>query len=358
MKDEHLNILLVEDNLADARLLREEIADKSAVPCTLVHVEQLSDALERLQREAFDVILLDLSLPDSQGAETLSRLQGAAPDVPVVVLTGLEDEALGLQMVAAGAQDYLTKGQVESRLLLRTLRYAITRHQSRQERSEMVAMLSHDIKNPLAVILGYADYLLEKNMHRGATSDDDVLPWIKSSALSILALVENYLDFTRLEEEQLTLATQALSISELLHEVGQRYAGEARHQGLTLVLQVPQSLPAINGDRMALDRVFTNLVANGLKYTSKGGQVTVSAVQRGAEVVIEVADNGPGIAAEELPLLFTKYRRAAATRHKKGTGLGLFITKALVDAHGGRIEVESSLGAGSCFRVSLPIGTK
>jgi signal transduction histidine kinase len=106
---------------------------------------------------------------------------------------------------------------------------------------------------------------------------------------------------------------------------------------------------------MALERVFANLMHNALKFTPERGRVKVSSSRQKDEVVVAVADTGLGIAPEEMPLIFEKYQRAAATQRREGTGLGLSVVKALVGAHGGRVEVESTLGRGTCFSVFLPI---
>ena len=133
INDTSISILLVEDNPGDADLLREILAEARVTQFKLAQVEQVSEALERLTAERFDIILLDLSLPDSQGLEALAKLRVEAPEMPVVILTGLAAEALGLQALQLGAQDYLVKGQVNTQLLVRSLRYAIERNRLQAE---------------------------------------------------------------------------------------------------------------------------------------------------------------------------------------------------------------------------------
>jgi two-component system cell cycle response regulator len=128
MIDSEIKILLVEDNLGDARFLRESLKEVEAVRYELIHVERLSNALERIAEKHYDVILLDLILPDSQGFDTFFKIYSQAQNTPVVVLSGLSDEATAIKAVAAGAEDYLVKGQVNGQLLMRSLRYAIERH--------------------------------------------------------------------------------------------------------------------------------------------------------------------------------------------------------------------------------------
>ena len=135
------HILLIEDNPGDARILRELLAEGQADRFTLTHVDRLESGIRCLNQRAVDVILLDLSLPDSQGAETLCRMHAAAKGVPIVLMTGLEDEELGLRLIQAGAQDYLVKGQVTAPLLTRALSYAVERSRLERELREKTRLL-------------------------------------------------------------------------------------------------------------------------------------------------------------------------------------------------------------------------
>jgi signal transduction histidine kinase len=128
MADEPIRLLLVEDNPADARLLRECIAEAGADQFHVTHAARLAEAVNFLKSDRFDLALLDLSLPDSQSLETVRRIRSEAPHTPIVVLTGLDDESLGTEAVREGAQDYLVKGQVDCRILSRAIKYAIERH--------------------------------------------------------------------------------------------------------------------------------------------------------------------------------------------------------------------------------------
>ncbi len=127
-----VKVLLVEDNPGDVRLLRETLGEVTSTQFELAHVERLDEALEQLDHEHFDVVLLDLSLPDAQGFDTFVQVHEQAPDVPIVVLTGFDDETLAVQAVRKGAQDYLVKGQIDSNLLVRAMRYAIERQQAEE----------------------------------------------------------------------------------------------------------------------------------------------------------------------------------------------------------------------------------
>ncbi|HEX3034075.1 MAG TPA: diguanylate cyclase response regulator [Thermodesulfobacteriota bacterium] len=133
MKNNTIRVLLIEDDLFDARMLKRTLARATLVEFKQTHVDRLSEALKLLERECFEVILLDLSLPDSFGLDTFTDLRSQSPDIPIVVLTGLDDETLAFEAVQKGAQDYLVKGQVDSNLLVRSIRYAIERHRTQVE---------------------------------------------------------------------------------------------------------------------------------------------------------------------------------------------------------------------------------
>ncbi len=153
MDGERIRILLVEDNPGDARLVREAVGEAGSLRHELSHVNRLEDALGQLRTERFDVVLLDLGLPDSQGIDTLVRMRGEQPGVTIVVLTGLDDETVALRALQSGAQDYLVKGQIDGRLLVRATRYAIER--TRRERADALRKSqSQEMWKSLYKILG------------------------------------------------------------------------------------------------------------------------------------------------------------------------------------------------------------
>ncbi|MCS6902434.1 MAG: HAMP domain-containing histidine kinase [Polyangiaceae bacterium] len=224
-----------------------------------------------------------------------------------------------------------------------------------QQRADFFAMLTHDIRNPLGVILGDAELLLEEMQTAAEASERrQVLQRLRANLLTVHSLLANYLDLARIEAGQLTLVRTPVALNPLLRQVAQQYEPEAQHKSLRFTMRLQEDLPLVEGDAIALERVFANLLLNAFKFSPAGGRVTVDSQAYENEVRVTVADNGPGIAPDELPLLFEKYRRAHHARLQAGTGLGLFIVKTLVEAQGGRIEVESVPGEGTRFSVSLP----
>jgi PleD family two-component response regulator len=138
MDDAPIHVLLIEDNPTDVLLVRQACAAVPLVPCVFTHVERLSEGLKCLSEARFDVILLDLGLPDSQGLETLAKVKALASAVPILILSGLDDESLSLQAVRAGAQDYLSKAHIDGYIVTRAIRYAIERHQILEERKQLI----------------------------------------------------------------------------------------------------------------------------------------------------------------------------------------------------------------------------
>lgn len=221
-----------------------------------------------------------------------------------------------------------------------------------QQRADFLAMLTHDIKNPIHVILGCTELLLEERLDSG---QQNLLRRLRGNALTVHSLVTNYLEFSKIESGHLSLLWQPVAINSLLRDVGQQYETEAARRSLTLQFELQEELPVIQGDPLALERVFANLLHNALKFTPKFGRISIRSALHGEVLAVMIADSGPGIAHKDLLSLFERYRQAEQGRTTDGAGLGLFIVKALVEAHGGRVEVESAPGQGSCFSVFLPM---
>ena len=229
------------------------------------------------------------------------------------------------------------------------------RRELEQQRADFAAMLSHDIRNPLFAVRGYCEILLGTD---GMSPDArEVLARMMRSTDTILSLASNHLDASKIDAGQLAIVKRPVALNELLTHLTEQFEAEATRLGVRLACHLAPNLPPIGGDPVALERVFTNLIHNALKFTSRSGHVTVESNVTSSGVVVVVADSGLGIAPEELPRLFQRYRQTASGRARKGTGLGLFIVKTLVDAHDGTIGVDSSVGKGTRFTVALPLAT-
>ncbi|HJQ83548.1 MAG TPA: HAMP domain-containing sensor histidine kinase, partial [Candidatus Binatia bacterium] len=220
-----------------------------------------------------------------------------------------------------------------------------------QLRADFLSMITHDIKVPLTVILGYTEMLTDPEPPPGEIPPD-ILTRIRESGETIHALVCNFLDLSRIEAGRMHLDPRPFDVAEMLAHALEHYDWNARRKGIALALD-SEPLPIV-ADESQLQRVVANLLGNAIKYTPSGGKVTVTASRQNGHVAIAFNDTGRGIPADELPHLFEKYRRVREAKRTEGTGLGLFIARTIVQAHGGDIRVESAPGAGSTFTLVLP----
>lgn len=346
-------ILLVEDDDGQARLTARAL-ERSGY--SVVRAGTAREAFDCLDQNAERFVLLDLGLPDMDGMEVLSRVVARSEEIPVVVVTGLDDIKTAVAALQKGAWDYVVKRPDLSHL--EELPHVIRRNLDRQglvrERNLFLSMLSHDIKNPVQVILGYADMLCAVPE---PDEREEVVERIKQNARRILQLVGDFVEVRRLEAGQLTLAAQPVRVAELVRRVVDNQNALAQAKKIALGLEVDEAVEdaEVRGDPRYLERVFTNLVDNALKYTPPNGAVQVVLTPGDRWVEIQIRDSGPGIPPEELPYVFDKYRRVRRLDRQEGSGLGLFIVRTVVERHGGEVGVESDAGKGSVFRVRLPI---
>lgn len=221
---------------------------------------------------------------------------------------------------------------------------------------DLVSSLAHDIKNPLGIVLGYAEMLIEMlEQRKGDKEHLDSLERIVTSGQRIVNLVTGFLDASKAEAGKLEIAHRPVSFNSLLKDVVRQQQAELERKQLTVELNLDEQLPEIMGDAAQLDRVFWNLIGNAIKFTPTGGKIGVSCKRENGYISVAVQDSGIGIPQDELPLLFTQFKRLKGAARIEGTGLGLFIVKTLVEAHKGSIRVESVDEQGSTFTVRIPI---
>jgi signal transduction histidine kinase len=369
-------VLLVEDSRSDARLLEATLQGAGSYRFELTHVERLAEALAALGDGGFDVVLLDLHLPDSQGLDTLARLQSGQSDVPVVVLTGLDDEELAVRAVQAGAQDYLPKGVVDGALLARLIRHAVERHQIGAEleraRAEQIRLrdrflthVSHELRTPLAAMHQFLDILADGIA--GALSEEQQLYVERTlrNARQLEGMVAELLDAVRAQTGKLAVRPQRVDLATLVEDTVGGFAGRAAEKRLHLTAEVQPGLPAVQADPGRTGQVLGNLLDNAIKFTPEGGAVRVSAGPSDGEpgfVRVQVTDTGPGVPEEAAERIFERLWQAEGHEpagSRKGLGLGLHICHELVTRQGGRIWVDprpaSANGAGATFSFTVPV---
>lgn len=362
-----LRVLLVEDNEADAAYVKA-VLDGGEFDIAVA--TRIAAAIEILGNGRTDVVVLDMGLPDGIGLAGLRAIQDITPTVPVVILSGDDDERMATSAVQAGAQDYLLKGHASDVVLRRALRYAVDRQDLRARlaasidelerqrgsvlalnalKNDLIAVLAHDIKGPLTSIMGYAE-LLEEGALEGPAAIDAART-IRAGAGRLATLANDVLALSRVEHGDLEIADEHIDLVALIEST---IASHANERDIAFASSCTSAV--VRGDEDRLGQVFDNLLRNALKYTTPGSPIEVNVRQEDDRFLVEVRDRGMGIPTDEIPRLFERFSRASNAKRAKiaGTGIGLFIVKMVVERHGGEIAVQSVLGEGSTFTVTLP----
>ncbi len=348
-------VLLVEDNPGDARLLREMLNEGSH-DTQVADVACMSEAEKYLGEHAVDIILLDPGLPDAQGLGAVRRAHAAAPRVPLVVLTGLDDESLATQALQEGAQDYLIKGQIETRGLRRALRYAAERKRMERLKDEFVSSVSHELRTPLTSISVSLALLMGKTVSSLPDAAVRLLAIAHTNSQRLVRLVNDILDIEKMESGQAVFNFRRVDVPSLVGQAVDANLGFAESCGVRIRVEDAHAIGEARADPDRLAQVVTNLLSNAIKFSPADNEVVV-AIENGLDIVrISVRDHGPGISVDFKPHIFERFAQADATnaRQKGGTGLGLSIVKQIVDRLGGEVGFADAPGGGTIFHVELP----
>jgi signal transduction histidine kinase len=342
-----LAVLLVEDNAGDARLIEHYLdapdVGEFVADATLTHVESLSEGLSELEGSAYDVLFLDLGLSETSGLETLDRVLEAGPEVPIVVLTGLDNREVAVSAIQRGAQDYLPKDGLDSVGLSRALRYAVERHRQEQElkrqneRLERFAgVVSHDLRNPLNV----AQMRLESIREEAPT---ETVETIARNLDRMEQMIDDVLTLAR--EGKTVESTEPVSLASVARECWASVATD----GTTLEVESERTVEA---DERRLKRLFENLFRNAVDHAATAADDPVTIRVGDLERGFFVEDDGLGIPAEDRDSIF----EAGFTTDREGTGFGLNIVQEIAAAHGWTVSVTESDAGGARFEIVDRLG--
>lgn len=396
MNQKLFNVLLIEDNLGDAFLIQEQFKSAKTFEYSIVHVDYLAKAITYLEQCPCDAILLDLSLPDSQGIETLKTIGKKAFQIPIIILTGTNDEELAIQAVRQGAQDYFVKGQVMGQVLVHALHYAIERklieEQLKTRTSQLEALnqeleafsytVSHDLRNPLTVIKGMATLLKHKyDLEQRDEQEQHFLKHICDSSDRMEQIIKDLLILSQVKKSELEI--KPVNLSDLARKIGDRLQQQETLRQVKLTIQ-PQIIAI--GDENLLMHALENLLHNAWKYTGKKQypcievgvidsnptEVSKNLHKTDLEAIADlhqrnriraayrnliyfIRDNGLGFDMKSAEQLFTPFHRLQNAKKFEGNGIGLAIVQRIIHRHNGRIWAEAAEGKGATFYFTLAI---
>lgn len=366
-KREALRVLVVEDDEVDALAIHRSLRRSKHARFETHHVRYAREALDWLDQASTDVVLLDLSLPDASGIEGVRKLQARAGSIPIVVLTGQDDEDLAKRLIAAGVQDYIVKGRDQTALLARSLRYAVERQRNwdqmrRMQRMESLGRIAggvaHDFNNMLSILLGHLE--LTRDADLGATERWRVGTMIRAVE-RCSDLTHKLLAFGRKQ----TLRPRTLNPVLLLEEARSLLASVVGEE-IELEVSIEAEPWLVQTDPTEILQAVMNLALNARDAMPRGGRLSMSAanlslpqelaeaidIDPGDYVRLKVEDTGAGIPANVLERIFDPFFTTKSI--DKGTGLGLSMVYGTVRQSGGGIHVSSTPGVGTSFSVFLP----
>jgi signal transduction histidine kinase len=375
MKKSTTQILLVEDSSTDANLLRQVFLRARQQDWEMSHVDRLSYAIDACCDRPFDVVLLDLHLPDSDGLKTITRFRGVVPSLPIVVLTATDNEELALQVMASGAQDYLVKDQITIQSLVRAIRYAIEREEilkrlknSEQNmlkalnqerelnlmRTNFISMVSHEFRTPMTTIRSSTELLQCLGQQVTAEKKEQYFNRIQTSIDQMLDLLDEVLLLGSSGAGGLEYSPAPLNLENFCLELveamqfndGDRHSIVFTHEGNCTGAEMDDAL---------LRHIFVNLISNAIKYSPAQSRIQFNLNCQNNTAFFSIEDQGIGIPDKDQSRLFETFYRCSNVGRIPGTGLGLAIVKKCVDLHQGRIHVSSQINVGTKFSVTLPL---
>lgn len=349
--------LIVEDNENDFLIIQDMLRHVDHGSYDLEWVSGISKAGVLLEEKKFDILLLDLGLPESAGEETLNKLMRYVLRIPTIVMTGRDDEQLAIRTVEKGAQDYLVKGHFNAKSLTQAIHYAIVRknltvelESSNNKLEQFAHFISHDLRAPLRHIQFFMDRLIKDYGDKLDKKANHYMQTVFQSANTMDCITQDILEFSRMGKGNLVSAETDLTeclkkaIANLESLITERHAK---------VFINP--LPAVKVYKVLIQQVFQNLIGNAIKYSKrKYPAVIISGAREADQIVIQVQDNGIGIPEDKFKKIFEGFYRVHSSQEFPGNGIGLAICKKIIEEHGGQIWVESRLGEGSTFKIAFP----
>ncbi|MFZ1977064.1 MAG: response regulator [Bacteroidota bacterium] len=336
-------------------------------------VEEANDGLEaikKIQGKNYDIAMLDIKMPGVNGLEVLRYVKKNSPQTEVVMMTGMSDVGMAVEAMKIGAKEYLTK-PIDMEQLVPQLKAIIKMRDAedriRKLQAEHTARLLFDLHNPIAGLRQSIGYLMKEMAGPLNDHQRELLGYMTISIDKVIALLTDMMDLTKLEAGRVTLNKGIGNLASTVQHITQEFRVPVQSNRITLDVHTEPDLPPLEYDSEKIEQVLQNFLSNAIKYTPARGAIVVQVkkvalvLEEGQKpldhIMVSVFNSGAGIAKEELPLIFDRYRDLVAgkSNEKKTTGLGLIIAQRIVEAHYGKIWVESEPGKGATFSFALPL---
>lgn len=350
--------ILIADDQEGNQILMKYILEKKGYEVLVASDGE--EAIEVATEMDPDLVLMDVVMPGMDGYEACKILKDnpKTKNIPIVMITSLNDVTDKVKGLEVGADDFMSKPPNEVELTARVkslIRMKDQQKEIEQLRNDFTAMLVHDLRAPLTSVLGFTD-LISSSGDLTDAEKTEYLNIISISGRKMLDLINDILDVSKLESGDIALNFSKVNLSRIVADNIEKNHGLFLQKHLSVDKNLDETI-FIRIDQGKIDQVLTNLVSNAAKFSFDNGIIKISVSKVGKSVVCKVSDTGTGISESELPLIFEKYKQASTgkSHNFKGTGLGLYISKMIMEAHHGSISVESTPGMGTSFSLVFPV---
>lgn len=371
---EKISVLVADDEDSLRRTVAAWLRDEG------FDVEEATDgkaAIKSLQGRDFDIAILDIKMPGANGLEVLRYVKKNSSNTEVVMMTGMSDVSMAVEAMKLGAREYLTK-PVDMDQLVPQLRSLLKTRDAeeriRRLQSEHTARLLYDLHNPIAGLKQSIGYLLKGMAGPVGDHQKELLGYMTNSIDKVIALISDMMDLTKLEGGRVRLNKGISNLADSVAKMTQEFQIPIKSNKISLDVSVEPELPPIEYDQEKIEQVLQNFLSNALKFTPPQGAIVIQTkkialvVEEGDQpadfLLVSVFNSGTGIPKEELPLIFDRYRNVVSGKQEKekdkqkdkeSTGLGLIICQRIIEAHNGKIWVESQPAKGATFFFALPV---
>ena len=358
-------IMVIDDNAYNLKLLQQMLQARGYLVLAFPRGVM---ALNAAAKSPPDLILLDINMPEMNGFEVCERLKTdpALAEIPVIFISALTETEDKIKAFAVGGVDYVTKpfqfeevnARVETHLRLR--RQQLELQALNKQKDHFLGMAAHDLRNPLTGIMSFSDLLAVQLAPLLTEKQANFFDMIITSSKFMAGMINDLLDISAIESGHLTLERQPVDIRVAITRSVEINRMLASPKNMPIALFCPEELPKVYADPYRIEQVMNNLLTNAMKYAQPGTDIAVRVRQENNEVIISVADQGPGIPEKEQHKLFQAFGQTLvkpASQEERSTGLGLLIVKKIVEAHEGRIWFLSEPGKGTEFFFALPVAS-